>query len=53
MKEKYYKVKFYYNNTMKTYVVNATHIAQAHKRLIEILKLDYNKISDLTLNEIK
>lgn len=53
MKEKYYKVKFYYENTPKTYVINATHIAQAYKRLIDSLAIDCRKISGLTLNEIK
>lgn len=53
MKEKYYKVKFYYKNTPKTYIINATHIAQAREKLIRLLNLDYNKISHLVLDEVK
>lgn len=53
MKEKYYKAKFCYNNTPKTYILSATHMAQAKERLIRILNLDYRNISDLILSEMK
>lgn len=53
MNIKYYKARFYYDSQLKTYIIEATHIAQAKKRLLDSLKIDYRKISRLTVSELK